>query len=80
MPHHKQDLTRPCKNWSKMLHDAPAPPAMMTAPISSGAWTVYNHRESRRQDCARGSTVSAPLQDLQEMHNAMMATVPQIHG
>ena len=30
---------------------------------------------SRGQDCARGSTVSAPLQDLQEMHNAMMATV-----
>jgi hypothetical protein len=30
---------------------------------------------SRGQDCARGSTVSAPLQDLQEMHNAMIATV-----
>jgi hypothetical protein len=30
---------------------------------------------SRGQDCARGSTVTAPLQDLQEMHNAMMATV-----
>ena len=30
---------------------------------------------SRGQDCARGSTISAPLQDLQEMHNAMMATV-----
>jgi hypothetical protein len=27
------------------------------------------------QDCARGSRISAPLQDLQEMHNAMMATV-----
>jgi hypothetical protein len=30
---------------------------------------------SRGQDCPKGSTVSAPLQDLQEMHNAMMATV-----
>src|SRR5215472_810026 len=30
---------------------------------------------SRGQDCVRGSTVSAPLQDLQEMHNVMMATV-----
>ena len=30
---------------------------------------------SRGQDCARGSTVSAPLQDLQEMHNVMMATL-----
>jgi hypothetical protein len=30
---------------------------------------------SRGQDCRKGSTVLAPLQDLQEMHNAMMATI-----
>jgi hypothetical protein len=30
---------------------------------------------SRGTDCAKGSRVSVPLQDLQEMYNAMMATV-----
>jgi hypothetical protein len=30
---------------------------------------------SRGQDCPKGATISAPLQDLQEMNNAMMATV-----
>jgi hypothetical protein len=32
-----------------MLHDAPAPLALMTAPISSRAWTVYNRRSSARE-------------------------------
>jgi hypothetical protein len=35
---------------------------------------------SRGRNCPRGSTVSAPLQDLQEMHNAMMATVDRGMG
>jgi hypothetical protein len=35
---------------------------------------------SRGQDCRKGSMLSVPLQDLQEMHNAMMATVDRGMG
>ncbi len=55
-------------NEGDVLLMSGAPAAMATsaevAVLSSGG-----------KDCARGSTVSAPLQDLQEMHNAMMAKV-----
>ena len=48
---------------------------MTGAPPANAASADVAVLSSRGQDCARGSTVSAPLQDLQEMHNAMMATV-----
>jgi hypothetical protein len=48
---------------------------MTAAPPANAASADVAVLSSRGQDCARGSTVSAPLQDLQEMHNAMMATV-----
>jgi hypothetical protein len=48
---------------------------MTGAPPANAASADVVVLSSRGQDCARGSTVSAPLQDLQEMHNAMMATV-----
>jgi hypothetical protein len=48
---------------------------MTGAPPANAASTDVAVLSSRGQDCARGRTVSAPLQDLQEMHNAMMATV-----
>src|SRR6266550_1405453 len=36
IPHRKRDLPHhaPCSVWSKVLHDAPVPLALMTAPIS----------------------------------------------
>ena len=49
---------------------------MMTgAPPANAASADVVVLSSRGQDCARSSTVSAPLQDLQEMHNTMMATI-----
>jgi hypothetical protein len=48
---------------------------MTGAPPANAVSTDVVVLSSRGQDCARGSTVSVPLQDLQEMHNAMMATV-----
>jgi hypothetical protein len=48
---------------------------MTGAPPANTASADVVVLSSRGQDCPRGSTVSAPLQDLQEMHNAMMATV-----
>jgi len=48
---------------------------MTGAPPANAASAEVVVLSSRGQDCARGSRVSAPLQDLQEMHNAMMATV-----
>jgi hypothetical protein len=49
--------------------------AMSGAPPANATSVDVAVLSSRGQDCARGSTVSAPLRDLQEMHNAMMATV-----
>src|SRR5437899_2871070 len=39
IPHDKRDLLHhaPCSVWSKMLHDAPGPLALITPPISSRA-------------------------------------------
>jgi hypothetical protein len=49
---------------------------MMTgAPPANAAAAEVVVLSSRGQDCARGTAVSAPLQDLQEMHNAMVATL-----
>ena len=48
---------------------------MTGAPPANASSADVRALSSRGQDCARGSTVSVPLQDLQEMHNAMMATV-----
>jgi stage V sporulation protein SpoVS len=48
---------------------------MAGAPPANAAAAEVVVLSSRGQDCARGTTVSAPLQDLQEMHNAMVATL-----
>ena len=49
--------------------------SMTGAPPANASSADVMVLSSRGRDCARGSTVSVPLRDLQEMHNAMMATV-----
>jgi hypothetical protein len=49
--------------------------AMTRAPLPDAASADVVVLSGRARDCARGSTLSVPLRDLQEMHNAMMATV-----
>ncbi len=53
--HRKRDLPHhdPCSVRSKMLHDAPAPRALITAPISSRAWALpeSSPRSYGRLDC-----------------------------